>query len=160
RTASACSTARTPGRAERAVLALPTARHLSKTRQMRRQGSLLASPTVTQSDPEISVIIPCLNEEAAVGKVVDQSLVGIRRAGRSGEVVVVDNGSTDGSAAIASAHGARVVRERRRGYGSAYLTGLSAARGQYLVMGDADDTYPMNELGSFVERLERGDDLV
>ena len=110
--------------------------------------------------PEITVVIPCLNEEEAVGKVVDQALEGIRRSGRSGEVLVVDNGSTDRSAEVAAAHGARVVTERRRGYGSAYLTGLEEARGEYIVMGDADETYPMQDLGPFVERLAEGDDLV
>jgi glycosyltransferase involved in cell wall biosynthesis len=112
------------------------------------------------SSPEVSVIIPCLNEEAAVGSVVDHSFEGIRRTGRSGEVVVVDNGSSDDSASVAAAHGARVVSERRRGYGNAYLAGLAAAQGEFLVMGDADDTYPMQELAPFVDRLEQGDDLV
>jgi glycosyltransferase involved in cell wall biosynthesis len=112
------------------------------------------------SAPEITVVIPCLNEEEAVGKVVDQALEGIRRSGRAGEVLVVDNGSTDRSAEIAEAHGARVVTERRRGYGSAYLTGLETARGEYIVMGDADETYPLQDLGPFVERLAAGDDLV
>ena len=106
------------------------------------------------------MIIPCLNEEEAVGKVVDQSFEGIRRSGRRGEVVVVDNGSTDASAAIAAARGARVISEQRRGYGNAYLAGLAAAQGDYLVMGDADDTYPMQELTQFVDRLDQGDDLV
>ena len=92
------------------------------------------------SPPEISVVIPCLDEEEAVGKVVDQEFEGIRRAGRTGEVLVVDNGSGDRSAEIATEHGARVVREERRGYGSAYLTGLAEAEGRYLVMGDADET--------------------
>jgi len=115
---------------------------------------------VTPSSPHISVIIPCLNEEEAVGKVVDQSFEGIRRSGRRGEVVVVDNGSTDASAAIAAARGARVISEQRRGYGNAYLAGLAAAQGDYLVMGDADDTYPMQELTQFVDRLDQGDDLV
>ncbi|MGH3077391.1 MAG: glycosyltransferase family 2 protein [Gaiellaceae bacterium] len=112
------------------------------------------------SAPEITVVIPCLNEEEAVGKVVDQALEGIRRSGRSGEVLLVDNGSTDRSAEVAAAHGARVVTERRRGYGSAYLTGLEAAHGEYIVMGDADETYPLQELGPFVDRLAAGDDLV
>jgi glycosyltransferase involved in cell wall biosynthesis len=124
------------------------------------RSTLLASSAVTQSPPEISVIIPCLNEEHAVGTVVDQALDGIRRSGRLGEVVVVDNGSTDASAAIASERGATVVSEPRRGYGSAYLAGLEAARGEYLVMADADDTYPLSDLPAFVERLESGDDLV
>jgi glycosyltransferase involved in cell wall biosynthesis len=110
--------------------------------------------------PEVSVIIPCLNEEAAVGTVVDHAFEGIRRSGRRGEVVVVDNGSSDGSATVAASRGARVVAEPRRGYGNAYLAGLAAAQGEYLVMGDADDTYPMQELGPFVDRLEQGDDLV
>lgn len=110
--------------------------------------------------PDVSVIIPCLNEEAAVGAVVDHAFEGIQRTGRPGEVVVVDNGSTDGSAAAAAARGALVVSEPRRGYGNAYLAGLAVAQGRYLVMGDADDTYPMQELAQFVDRLEQGDDLV
>ena len=112
------------------------------------------------SAPAISVVIPCLNEEQAVGQVVDKAFEGIRRSGRSGEVIVVDNGSTDSSAEVAAAHGATVVSEPRRGYGSAYLAGLDVARGDYLVMADADDTYPLDELPEFVERLESGDDLV
>jgi glycosyltransferase involved in cell wall biosynthesis len=115
---------------------------------------------VAAETPQISVVIPCLNEEEAVGRVVAQALEGIRRSGRSGEVIVVDNASTDASADVASAHGARVVTERRRGYGSAYLAGLTEARGEYIVMGDADETYPLQELAPFVDKLEEGDDLV
>jgi len=118
------------------------------------------APVVVPVRPQVSVIIPCLNEEEAVGKVVDQASEGIRLSGRVGEIVVVDNGSTDRSGEVAAAHGAIVVSEPRRGYGSAYLAGLEAARGEYLVMGDADDTYPLNELAGFVDRLESGDDLV
>lgn len=111
-------------------------------------------------EPEISVVIPCLDEAAAVGAVVEQAWEGITRSGRTGEVVVADNGSTDGSAEIARAHGARVVTERRRGYGNAYLAGLAAARGRYLVMGDADETYDFRELNGFVDKLEAGADMV
>jgi glycosyltransferase involved in cell wall biosynthesis len=110
--------------------------------------------------PEISVVIPCLNEEDAVGAVVDQAWQGIRRSGRSGEVIVVDNASSDRSADVAAEHGALVVREERPGYGSAYLAGLAVAQGEYIVMGDADETYPLRELAPFVERLATGDDLV
>lgn len=110
--------------------------------------------------PEISVVIPCLNEEEAVGTVVEQAWEGIRRSGRPGEVIVVDNASTDRSADVAADRGAIVVREERPGYGSAYLAGLAQARGDYVVMGDADETYPIAELGPFVERLAAGDDLV
>jgi Glycosyl transferase family 2 len=127
---------------------------------MHRLESVLASPTVAPSAPQISVIIPCLNEQEAVGKVVDQALDGIRKAGRTGEVLVVDNGSTDASVSVATEHGATVVTEGRRGYGSAYLAGLEAARGEFLVMADADDTYPLRELPAFVDRLASGDDLV
>jgi glycosyltransferase involved in cell wall biosynthesis len=132
---------------------------MSVKSHIRPQDRLLASAQVPPP-PEISVIIPCLNEEEAVGKVVDTAFEGIRRSGRTGEVIVVDNGSTDASAEISSAHGAFVIREARRGYGSAYLAGLDAARGTYLVMGDADDTYPLDQLGAFVERLDDGNDLV
>jgi glycosyltransferase involved in cell wall biosynthesis len=80
--------------------------------------------TFKMSSPvEISVVIPCLNEEEAVGTVVDQAWEGIRRSGREGEVIVVDNNSDDRSALVAAEHSARVVREHRRGYGSAYLAG-------------------------------------
>ena len=110
--------------------------------------------------PEISVVVPCLNEEEAVGAVIDQAWEGIDASGRSGEVIVVDNASTDRSAEVAAAHGAIVLREERPGYGSAYLAGLAVARGDYIVMGDADETYPMRDLAPFVERLAAGDDLV
>ena len=110
--------------------------------------------------PEISVVVPCLNEENAVGTVVDQAWQGIRDSGRRGEVIVVDNASTDRSAEVAAEYGAIVVREERPGYGSAYLAGLAVARGDYVVMGDADATYPMRELALFVERLASGNDLV
>ena len=110
--------------------------------------------------PEISVVIPCLDEEDAVGAVVDQAFEGIERSGRPGEVIVVDNRSTDRSAEVAAEHGAIVVREERPGYGSAYLAGLAVARGEFVVMGDADETYPLRDLGPFVDRLAAGDDLV
>ena len=111
------------------------------------------------SGPEISVVVPCLNEENAVGTVVDQAWQGIRDSGRRGEVIVVDNASTDRSAEVAAEYGAIVVREERPGYGSAYLAGLAVARGDYIVMGDADATYPMRELAPFVEGLASGNDL-
>ena len=119
-----------------------------------------ADPKLPAMATEISVVIPCLNEEEAVGAVVDQAWEGIERSGRTGEVIVVDNASTDRSAEVAAEHGATVVREERPGYGSAYLAGLAHARGDYLVMGDADATYPIAELAPFVDRLAAGDDLV
>jgi glycosyltransferase involved in cell wall biosynthesis len=111
-------------------------------------------------EPEISVVIPCLDEEAAVGTVVEQAWQGIEASGRTGEVIVVDNGSTDRSAAVAAGAGATVLHEPRRGYGRAYLTGIEAARGDYVVMADADGTYPVDRLGEFVDELESGRELV
>jgi glycosyltransferase involved in cell wall biosynthesis len=111
-------------------------------------------------DVRISVVLPCLDEEGAVGKVVDDAWAGIAGTGLAGEVVVVDNGSTDRSAEIAAEHGARVVYEERRGYGCAYLRGLAEAKGDFIVMADADGTYPLTELRPFVGQLEEGKDLV
>jgi hypothetical protein len=117
-------------------------------------------PDVPPATPQISVVLPCLDEEAAVGDVVEQAWQGIEQSGRTGEVIVVDNGSVDASAAIAAEHGATVVFEPRRGYGRAYLTGIAAARGDSIVMADADGTYPVRELARFVDTLEGGSDLV
>jgi len=111
-------------------------------------------------DVRISVVLPCLDEEGAVGKVIDDAWEGIEGTGLSGEVVVVDNGSSDRSPEIAAEHGARVVYEERRGYGSAYLRGLAEAKGDFIVMADADGTYPLTELRPFVAQLEEGKDLV
>ena len=95
-----------------------------------------------------------------MGETVDAAWDGIAATGLTGEVVVVDNGSTDDSAGIAAAHGARVVHEPRRGYGSAYLAGLHAARGDLIVMADADGTYDLTDLKPFVRLLQEGNDLV
>jgi len=110
--------------------------------------------------PEISVVIPCLNEESTVGICVAKARRAIEAMEAQGEVIVVDNGSTDRSAAVAAAQGARVVPEARKGYGQAYLTGFAAARGRYLVIGDADDTYDFGDLAGFVQPLREGADMV
>ena len=109
---------------------------------------------------DVSVVIPCLNEEDSVAIVVEKALVGIAAAGLRGEVIVSDNGSEDASRERAEAAGARVILEPRRGYGSAYLAGLAAARGRYCVMADADDTYDLTQLGALIEPLEHGADMV
>jgi glycosyltransferase involved in cell wall biosynthesis len=113
----------------------------------------------TAQNVRISVVLPCLNEERAVGQVVDEAWQGIESVGGAGEVIVVDNGSTDRSPEIAEEHGARVVHEERRGYGSAYLRGLAEAQGEIIVMADADGTYPLRDLRSFVEAIDNGADL-
>ena len=108
----------------------------------------------------VSVVIPCLNEEENIEACVRSAIDAMDAAGIDGEVVVADNASEDRSAELAVAAGARVVREERRGYGSAYLAGFAAARGTYIVMGDADLTYDFNEIPRFLEHLEDGADLV
>ena len=104
--------------------------------------------------------MPCLNEAATVGRCVEQAFAALRRFGIDGEVVVADNGSTDGSREIAAEAGARVVDAKTRGYGAALAAGIAAARGTYVLMGDADLTYDFGSMDLFVERLRAGDDLV
>jgi glycosyltransferase involved in cell wall biosynthesis len=111
-------------------------------------------------DPRISVVIPCLNEAATIAECVTNARAVIEQNGYAGEVVVVDNASEDGSGQIAEAAGATVVYEPRRGYGSAYLAGLTAARGEYIVMADADLTYDFAEIPAFVRELDAGAHLV
>ncbi|HZL48545.1 MAG TPA: glycosyltransferase family 2 protein [Solirubrobacteraceae bacterium] len=110
--------------------------------------------------PLVSVVIPCLNEAENIETCVTAALQAIAGMGVRGEVVVADNNSEDDSARIAERAGARVVVERRRGYGSAYLAGFAAARGRYIVMADADLTYDFNEIPRFVAELEDGAELV
>ena len=105
-------------------------------------------------------MIPCLNEEEGVGAVVRAAWQGIERLGRSGEVIVVDNGSTDDSVQVAEREGATVVHESQRGYGSAYLAGLAAASGTVIVIGDADGTYDFSNLDPFMAEIDKGADMV
>ena len=110
--------------------------------------------------PLVSVVIPCLNEEANIERCVLAAIAAMEGANLDGEVVVADNRSEDRSAELAAAAGARVVHEPRRGYGSAYLAGFAAARGRYIVMADADLTYDFAEIPRFVGELESGAQLV
>jgi glycosyltransferase involved in cell wall biosynthesis len=110
--------------------------------------------------PVVSVVIPCLNEAENIERCVTAALEAITRMGVHGEVVVADNDSEDDSAQLAERAGARVVVERLRGYGSAYLAGFAASKGRYIVMADADLTYDFNEIPRFVEELEKGAEMV
>jgi glycosyltransferase involved in cell wall biosynthesis len=109
---------------------------------------------------ELTVLMPCLNEARTVGRCVEAAQAYITRAGLRGEVVVADNGSTDGSRAIAEAAGARVVAIPERGYGAALMGGIAEARGRYVIMGDADDSYDFSALDAYVAALRAGADLV
>jgi len=115
----------------------------------------LASP-----DPRVSVVIPCLNEAGNIQECIRTARRVLDENGISGEIIVVDNGSDDGSAELADAAGATLVRQPERGYGNAYLAGFDAARGDYIVMIDADLTYDFDEIPRFVRELDRGGDLV
>lgn len=110
--------------------------------------------------PLVSVVIPCLNEEENIERCVTAARTALEKVRGGGEVLVVDNASEDRSAELAQAAGARVIHEPRRGYGSAYLAGFAAARGQYIVMADADLTYDFDEVPRFVAELDGGAELV
>ena len=110
--------------------------------------------------PLVSVVIPCLNEAENIEECVTRARAVLEEHGLNGEVVVADNGSNDGSPELAARAGARVIHEERRGYGSAYLAGFANARGEYIVMLDADLTYPFELIPRFVDELAGGAELV
>ncbi|HEY4992734.1 MAG TPA: glycosyltransferase family 2 protein [Nakamurella sp.] len=109
---------------------------------------------------ELSIVLPCLNEAETLAVCIRKARASLDRLGVPGEGIVADNGSTDGSQRIAVAEGARVVPVPRRGYGAALRGGIEDARGSYVLMADADDSYALDDLGAFVERLRAGADLV
>src|SRR5208283_5146995 len=122
------------------------------------------SPVATDAEDRspvlVSVVIPCLNEAENIEACVTAALQALRDMGADGEVVVADNDSEDDSARLAEEAGARVIVERLRGYGSAYLAGFAAARGRYIVMADADLTYDFEEIPRFVAALDDGAEMV
>ena len=109
---------------------------------------------------ELSVVLPCLNEAETLATCITKARASMEALGVDGEVVVADNGSTDGSQAIAESLGARVVPVPERGYGAALRTGIAAAEGRFVIMADADDSYALDDLGPFVDALRGGADLV
>ena len=109
---------------------------------------------------ELTILMPCLNEAETLGVCIDKANEYLARSGTRGEVVIADNGSTDGSQAIARARGARVVEVESKGYGAALLGGIKAARGRYVIMGDSDNSYDFSSLQPFVEKLREGYDVV
>ena len=109
---------------------------------------------------ELSIVIPCLNEAETLARCIESARLGIQRAGVRGEIIVADNGSTDGSPAIAEKLGARLVPVREKGYGSALRGGIQAASGKWILMGDADDSYDFSEADRFVKKFQEGFELV
>ena len=112
------------------------------------------------SDPEVTILMPCLNEADTLATCIEKAMRGLAANGIEGEVVIADNGSTDGSREIATRLGARVVSVAERGYGAALMGGIAAAKGRYVIMGDADDSYDFLDIGKFVVKLRDGFDLV
>ncbi len=115
---------------------------------------------MSDSHCELTILMPCLNEAATVAACVQKAQKFLLSAGVNGEVLVADNGSTDGSQKLALAAGARVAQVPTRGYGAALLEGIEQARGRYIIMGDADDSYDFSNLGDFLDRLREGFPLV
>ncbi len=109
---------------------------------------------------EVSVVIPCLNEVNSLAFCIEKAMHAFRSASLRGEVVVADNGSTDGSVGIAESLGARVVHVKERGYGAALKAGIASARGRFIIMGDADDSYDFGAVPQFVKELNLGNELV
>lgn len=109
---------------------------------------------------ELSIVMPCLNEAETLATCIRKAQSSLKTLNVAGEVIIADNGSTDGSQAIATQMGARVVAVSTKGYGSALMGGIAAARGKYIIMGDADDSYDFTNLEPFVQKLRAGYDLV
>jgi glycosyltransferase involved in cell wall biosynthesis len=113
------------------------------------------------SEPvELTILMPCLNEAETLARCIEKAKVGLQRSGVRGEIVIADNGSTDGSQAIAEKLGARVVAVKEKGYGNALRGGIEAALGEWILMGDADDSYDFAEADRFVKKFQNGDELV
>ncbi len=139
---------------------LAPAADLPRVRTDRRGWRELTPPVADDPALEVSVVLPCLNEVETLEGCVLGAERALREAGIRGEIIVADNGSTDGSAALAAGLGARVIEVAERGYGSALMGGIRAARGRYVIMGDADQSYDFGEIPNFVRELRRGYDIV
>jgi glycosyltransferase involved in cell wall biosynthesis len=120
----------------------------------------VTAATSASEEIELSVVMPCLNESRTLTVCIQKARDAIRRLGVQGEIIIADNGSSDGSQAIAADLGSRVVYVEQRGYGSALRGGIAAARGRYIIMGDADESYDFAQIEPFLAKLREGYDLV
>ena len=121
---------------------------------------VLSGNNTDGNELELSIVMPCLNEAKTIGTCIQKAMNFINEHKISGEVIIADNGSTDGSQDIALSHKARLVNVERKGYGNALKNGIEAARGKFIIMGDADDSYDFTSLMPFIEKLQEGYDLV
>ena len=115
---------------------------------------------VVQEQRQLSIVMPCLNEAETLETCITKAKGFLQKSGMRGEIIIADNGSTDGSLELAEKAKVKIVHVAEKGYGSALLGGIEAARGEFVIMGDADDSYDFSDLGGFVEALESGYDLV
>src|SRR5262249_31669142 len=109
---------------------------------------------------QLTILMPCLNEAETLAACIEKAQSGLQRAKVEGEILIADNGSTDGSVEIATGLGARVVHVLEKGYGSALRGGIEAARGDWIIMGDADASYDFSQIGDFVGKFQEGYELV
>jgi glycosyltransferase involved in cell wall biosynthesis len=123
------------------------------------QRTRTTDPTA-QTAVEVSIVMPCLNEVETLATCIEKARRGIEKGSLSAEIIVADNGSTDGSQAVAREHGALLIEVPRKGYGSALIGGIDAAQGRFVIMGDADDSYDFTAIGPLVDKLREGYDLV
>jgi glycosyltransferase involved in cell wall biosynthesis len=130
--------------------------------QSHRESELSAALEFAPTCPEceLTVVMPCLNEADTLATCIEKALKAFKASGIDGEVLIADNGSKDGSQAIAMGLGARVIDVKEKGYGNALMGGIAAARGRYIIMGDSDDSYDFGELPKFLAELRRDFDLV
>jgi glycosyltransferase involved in cell wall biosynthesis len=124
------------------------------------QSAARRTESPSQTGVEVSIVMPCLNEAETLAKCIAHAKAAIASGGLSAEIIIADNGSTDGSQVLARELGVRVVDVARKGYGSALIGGIDAARGRFVVMGDADDSYDFEAIGPLIDRLREGYDLV
>jgi glycosyltransferase involved in cell wall biosynthesis len=113
------------------------------------------------SEPvELTILMPCLNEAETLARCIEKAKIGIQKSGVRGEIVIADNGSTDGSQSIAEKAGVRLVPVKEKGYGAALIGGVRAASGKWIIMGDADDSYDFSDVNGFVKKFQEGDELI
>jgi glycosyltransferase involved in cell wall biosynthesis len=123
-------------------------------------GAAISTGSQDNSPLEVTILMPCLNEDETIVYCVEEALLALQACNVSGEVLVADNGSTDDSRELATRAGARIVEVKEKGYGSALIAGIKSARGEYVLMGDADGSYDFGELPNFLEHLKQGKKLV
>ncbi len=142
------------------VLSDPATSSSSQVIRALAEGQATRLPARAPAPVELTILMPCLNEAATLAVCIGKAQGFLARAGVAGEVLIADNGSSDGSIEIARSLGARVLAVRERGYGAALNAGIAAAAGRFVIMGDSDDSYDFENLDRFVERLRQGDQLV